>query len=162
MFIADAVTVPQGGAAVIPITVSKFTDVTSFQFSLTWDDGAIQYASVNNFGLNGLSSGSFTSSPGALTVSWEEPEATGTSLGDGSTLFAISFNATGLSALESPLAFGDIPLPRDVMVNFESVLFETSDGFVTIIPEPVNVALGAFLSILSGGAALRRFWRNRS
>jgi hypothetical protein len=162
MFIADAATVPQGSTAVIPITVSHFAGVTSFQFSLTWDDGAIQYSSAGNFGLNGLSSGSLNSSPGVLTVSWDDPDATGASLGDGNTLFSISFVASGASALESALAFGDVPLPRDVGVNFESVLFEATDGFVSItpVPEPVNVALITFVSILSAGAAVRRFRRN--
>jgi hypothetical protein len=87
----------------LPIDVSGFTTVSSFQFTLQWDPGVLSFSSESGFAnIGGFSSGNFgisSVSSGKLTVSWDDPnfatDGGGVSLSDGSPLFLINFAAVG-------------------------------------------------------------------
>src|SRR5215813_2898553 len=61
----------------LPIDVSGFSTVSSFQFTLTWDPGVLSFDSEGRFAnIGGFNSGNFgigSVSSGSLTVSWDDP-----------------------------------------------------------------------------------------
>jgi hypothetical protein len=161
VFTAGSGTVVAGGNVSVPITVSGFTDVTSFQFSLQWNEDVIEYSSVGSYGLTSMSSGSFGTSyvtSGALTVSWNYDATT---VDDGWTLFAVTFTAIGGIGTRSDVSFTNFPTPREVTVNYGVVDPDWIDGGVTVVPEPVNVALGVFGGLLVSAMTLRWIGRKR-
>ena len=165
MFAPDSASVLQGSAFSVPVRVSSFTDITTFQFTLSWTSGVLQYSSVSDFGLPDMSSGNFgfrTSAPGVLTVSWDDSTLAGVSRTDGSIAFSINFVATGTSGLHTTLDFGDNPTSREVTANIGGepveVNFDSAPGtfVVTPVPEPINLALGLFAGVLIGATVIRQ------
>jgi len=149
--------VSPGGSVSVPITVSDFNDVTSFQFTLQWDSNVLQYSSTGNYGLAGLVGGSFGYlAPNRLTVGWDDPNAVGVTVPSGTTIFSVNFNAVGSPGSSSLIDFTDDPTRREVSVLFSVADFGQTAGTVEVVPEPVNLALGAFGCVLVGTAAFRR------
>jgi hypothetical protein len=141
----------------VPITVSGFSEVTTFQFTLAWDPAVLQFSSVGNFGLTGLAGGNFGAHPDRLGVSWDDPNGLGVTAGDGTTIFSLNFNVIGGAGQHSSLDFVDDPTPREVTVGFAPVTLEQSSGQVDIaaVPEPENLVLANFGLLLATAAALR-------
>src|SRR5436190_6538590 len=156
----------QNSAFSLPIDVSGFSTVSSFQFTLQWDPGVLTFASEGNFAnIGGFTSGNFGTasvSSGKLTVSWDDPnfatDGGGVSLADGSSLFSLNFTATGNTGLHSDVDFVDVPTAREVTIqgNLET-FFSVSGGVdVTPVPEPSIAALGCLgLAVTVRGFARR-------
>jgi hypothetical protein len=160
IFDAGDATAPQGYPVIVPITVSGFSGVTTFQFTLSWDFGVLGYSSVGNFGLAGLDGGNFgysAANPNWLTVSWDDPAGLGVSASDGTVVFAVTFTAIGNVGQYSAVDFTDDPTLREVTVSFQPVGFGQVPGRVdiTAVPEPVNLALGCFGCLLVATATVR-------
>jgi hypothetical protein len=63
-----------GQTVVVPVTVKRFATVTSVQFTLQWDPTVLEFLAVQDFGLNGLTAGSFGTTlkaAGKVTASWD-------------------------------------------------------------------------------------------
>ncbi len=159
LFTAGSDTVNQGGSVTIPITVDGFSNVALFQFTLQWDSGVLQYSGVGNFGLPGLTdegSDANFGHPAAnqLTVSWDSGPQT---LVQDATLFTVTFNAIGTPPASSTLDFTGT---REVMkwngTDFEDLGFQQAAGAVTVVPEPVNLAVAIFGCVLGTAALVRR------
>ena len=157
----------QNAALGLPIDVSGFTTVSSFQFTLQWDPTVLSFQSESGFAnIGGFNSGNFgisSVSSGTLTVSWDDPnfatDGGGVSLSDGSTLFLINFMTIGNVGAHSNVSFTDNPTGREVTVNANPATFNAVDGGVDIVsvPEP-SVAALTFLgaACLAGGLFGRR------
>src|SRR5688572_2563628 len=103
---------PNSGAPVtVSVSVAGFTQVTTAQFTLEWSPSVLQFVSVGGFNLSGLGSANFgttlAASDGKLTVSWDDPQAAGVTLSDGTTIFTVQFNAIGANGTSTSVAFGD-------------------------------------------------------
>lgn len=161
-FTAGDETAVHNGTVYLPITVSSFSDVIGAGFSLSWDSGVLQYVGTGNYnstlvaaGLNG-SCFNLDLNSGNLGFSWTDTLAPGQTLGNGITIFTVQFTAIGTSGTSSPVNFVDIPTPRDVLFSDSSEITpSTAPGGVTVVPEPVNWALGFFSCIFIGGATVR-------
>ena len=132
--ISDHTTDP-GSSITVPVTVSGFSGVTSFQFTLAWDSEVLQYVDNGGYGLAFLRGGSFGKtrvSQGKLTVGWDDEELEGKALGDGTTLFTVTFNAVGGNGSSSSLSFSDDPTQREVTVDFSVVGFNSSAGTIQV------------------------------
>jgi hypothetical protein len=142
----------QNASLGVPIDVSGFTTVSSFQFTLQWDPGVLTFQSevvLTNIG--GFTSGSFGTgsvSSGKLTVSWDDPnfatDGGGVSLSDGSSLFFVNFMAVGNTGFHSGIDFVDSPTIREVTVQGGAATFLSVSGAVDVtpVPEPSLAALG--------------------
>jgi hypothetical protein len=148
----------------VPVTTAGFTDINNFQFTLTWDPSVITFDSTSNYGLPGLGVGSFgflEGRPDRLTVSWDDLGSP-TTRADGTTLFSVVFNAVGQPGEDSSINFSDDPTPREVTAGVGAqegtiMVFEGVPGMVTVVPEPINVALGIFGGLVAVTAGYRKF-----
>lgn len=82
----------------LQFTVDKFTDILGMQFSVTYDTSILEYQSIGNFNLNGLSSsigepGQGNNPEGQLKVAWFDSNVEGITLPDGTVLFEMCFVA---------------------------------------------------------------------
>lgn len=126
----------QGTQVVVPVTVSLFQQIASFQFSLHWDVTVMGLVAVEQFGLPGLASGSFGTvftNTGTLTISWDDPDATSKTLADGSTLFALRFVLTGAEGATSAVTVDGTPTEIEALNEaLDVVRSSTTDGSVRI------------------------------
>jgi gliding motility-associated-like protein len=124
-----------GDQFTVDITASGFTNILSFQYSMTWNPAAIQFvAPVGVPGnLNGLSAassfGTNNAGNGILTVSWLDPDVAGVSLPNGTVLYSLTFQI--LTTTGTNIAFGSTPTVIEVTNgNGNPVTFNGQDGMV--------------------------------
>ncbi len=118
------------------VTAGAAHDLTTAQFTLTWDPTILRYRDIEQFGLPGLSSGNFglaLANQGKLTFSWDDPGATGVTIADGSVVFAIDFDVIGQPGSASSLTFADAPTVREASVAMALAAMETQNGSVTVL-----------------------------
>ena len=48
-----------GATLTVPVTVSSFTNLTAFQYSMEWDETVLEFVSVSNFNLTDLDNNDF-------------------------------------------------------------------------------------------------------
>lgn len=110
-FTADNDTVPIGNNTCVDIKVSKFKDILSAQFVVTYDQTRFEFQSVQ-FGSNplGLSLGANfnTTTPGQIRFTWNDPNALGLDLNDGVSIFSICLKALGPANTTSPVNIAGI------------------------------------------------------
>jgi len=115
--------------------------LTSAQFTLQWDPAVLRYLSVGDFGLRGLASDNFgtrLTDTGKLSFSWDDPQGTGATLPDGTTIFTVSFLVVGAAGTVSALALADTPTPREVSVKAVLATFNAENGAVNVgVTNPV-------------------------
>ncbi len=141
VFDVGSATAGAGTNVTLPVTVSGFTNVTTFQFTLTWDTNVLQYTSVADFGPRGLTNEDFgfePSAPGTLTVSWDDPDATGLAMNDGSALFSVNFAVVGRAGQHSAITFSNDPTPTELSEDLHIVSLTPVSGTVDISAPPVQ------------------------
>jgi hypothetical protein len=125
-----------GNLVKVPIMVTEFRQVTSAQFTLAWDPSVLRFASVGDYGLSGLSAGSFgtaRTAEGKLAFSWHDSAAAGVTVPDGTAIFAVSFDVIATPGSVSALSLIDSPTLREVSVNLEAAGMATADGEIQVI-----------------------------
>ena len=149
-----------GSSITVPVKVSGFSGVTSFQFTLAWHPEVLQYVDNGDYGLAFLRSGSFGKtrvSQGKLTVGWDDEELEGKALGDGTTLFTVTFNAVGINGSTSSLSFSDDPTQREVSVDFSIVGFNSTAGTVQVgellVGEPPSISVHPISQLVTVGTS---------
>jgi hypothetical protein len=153
-------TVPLNGSVVIPITVSGFANLGGAQFSLTWSTEVLSFQSVAEVN-SALSAGSAFGLPGtgsipANTLTWLWSSGTATTLADNSAIFSLEFMASGSLGASTAVSIGNSPAPIRVFdIDGNPVSFTVNNDNLTIVPEPVNWALGLFACVFVGSATVR-------
>ncbi|RME08553.1 MAG: hypothetical protein D6816_05440, partial [Bacteroidetes bacterium] len=114
----QSVTADVGQSFTVDIVVDGFTDILSFQYSLTWDAAAIEYVSISNIttdlpGFTMANIGTNNAGSGVMTASWFDPNVTGVSVPNGTVLYSITFNV--LANTPTTIAFGNTPTPIEVI-----------------------------------------------
>jgi hypothetical protein len=169
-FTAGDASAPPSSPVIVPISVTDFTDVLLFQFTIQWNPNVVQFSSIANLAnLPGFAVGNFgtgNTGSGQLTVSWDDGDLSGEDLANGSRLFDINFTIIGLVGSSTSVQFTDDPTPRLVGINVGGIptpaTFAQDDGSVTVVPEPVNAALGLFGAFLAGTLIVRRIFGRRT
>lgn len=134
-FEASSHTAQPGELLKTTVAVSGFQQVTTAQFALAWDPAVLRYLGVGNFGVPGLSEGSFGTAQardGILRVSWDDPATAGVTVADNTVLFTVSFEVVGAPGSASRLAFADRLIPREATVALALAQFESQDGQVAV------------------------------
>lgn len=136
-FSAGSATVCQGDQVCIPITTEDFEDILAFQYSINYDQNLLEFSSVMNFNLPGLTSSNFgvpnALPEGAVTVGWFDNTQAGVSVPDGTELFEICFDVIGSPGQISPMNITGTPTPIEVVnsaLEIVDAVFE--NGTVTI------------------------------
>lgn len=106
---------------VLPVRVSGFTNIGVLQASIHWNASQASYLGVEQFGVPGLSAASFgegLTTNGTLTLSWDDPTGSCSSLTNGATLFALRLLVTGTPGSTNFVYINSVP------ANFEAATCE--------------------------------------
>ena len=127
--VGDPVTFTVGSASglpgtdvLVPVRVSNFTDIRTFQFSFHWNTGVVTFLNVEQFGLSGLSVGNFgtiNTNAGRLTVSWDDTSGGTVTLPDATAIFFVKFKCSGAPSNTTSLIIDGTPTPFDVTDGFD-------------------------------------------
>jgi gliding motility-associated-like protein len=127
-----------GSTICVPISVSNFTDVLSFQYTIEWDPTVLQLptpisSSVNELGpLTDLFFGP-ASPTSSLTVSWSDADFSGETLADGTGIFEICFTVIGPIGSSTPITFsGNLTQIEVLDPSFQQIGFIGEAGSVTV------------------------------
>ncbi len=127
----------QNGAQVtVPIRVKDFAAIISTQGTIQFDPSVITFASVQDFGLAGMTAANFGTtlvSSGKLTFSWFDNTLSGVSLTDSTIIFSIRFNVIGNAGQQSTIGFINSPTPIEtVNTNYQTVATTPVNGSVLV------------------------------
>lgn len=142
---ADSVEAFHGDTVTLHFRVREFTNIISMQFSLAWDTAVAHYLGTAGFGLPSMSNGNFNVSQaanGSLSVSWNDPTLVGVTLADSSSVFGLSYVATGHSPAATAVAYVNSPVPIEVVDDsFVPLPATTVNGHIQLIDTSVTVAM---------------------
>ncbi len=126
------VTADQGDEICLDVVAYNFDNILGLQYSISYDPSVLQFSSISNTNLAGLSPNSFGNpSAGVITSSWSDPNATGLSIDDGTVIFEVCFTVIGTGS--TTVTFGNSPTPIEVIDSgLNEINFEQNDGIVTI------------------------------
>ena len=135
--IGGQVSADPGASVCVPVTVGKFVDIISMQFSMGYDPAVLQYSGVNNINVPGLAVGDFSNpQPGQIGVIWTamgNALNTGVDLPDNTVLFEICFTVIGDAGNVSSFDFTTVPTAIEVAeVGSVAVPVVTNSGSITI------------------------------
>jgi hypothetical protein len=166
IFTAGTESVGPSGNLSLPITVGSTLDSSvnwgNAGFNLTWDSSVLILQPTIVGGLTGsplpLGLSNFNSpSAGQLNFTWTASDF-GDPVANGSTLFTVNFTAVGALGTSTSVSFANIANIglEDASGNGLGLATPTGmNGNVTVVPEPINWALGLFACVFIGGAAVR-------
>lgn len=107
-----------GDEVCIDFSVENFTDMLLMQYTISWDPTVMEFSSIGNFNLNGLSNANFGDEAqnnldnGNLTLLWEANDLTiGETLADFTTIFQVCFTLTGNAGSTTVIGLTDVPTP---------------------------------------------------
>jgi hypothetical protein len=139
----------QGERVTARVSINDFEGVTGAQFTLGWNPAVLKFVEFGDFGLRGLSVGSFGTKytdDGRLALSWDDPQLSGVTLPDESVLFTVEFEVVGDTGSVSPLQLLDSPTARETVIGLTPVTFASQDGGVNVIasslPAPTLSSIG--------------------
>ncbi|MBX2927118.1 MAG: hypothetical protein KF852_04725 [Saprospiraceae bacterium] len=156
--IASASNVMNGQQVCLNVTAQNFTNIMGMQFSMNYNPAMLQYVSVSNFNLQGLTANSFGvpgsggTNPGTITLSWTDPDLGGETLANGATVFQLCFTAlTGSGS--TTVTFGNTPTAIE-FINSQSqtVVFNSVPGTVSFSGGAPTFTLTASPATLNVGA----------
>lgn len=131
-----------GTQVVVPVATQGTRTLGTVQFSMHWDPAVATFVGVEQIGLAGMSyaenfGGDMAA--GTLTVSWEDPSLAGTTVPDGTTLFAVRFTVNGPLGATSAVTIDGNP----VAIEFT----EPDLDVLTVVPQAGQVGILSTVSI---------------
>lgn len=137
---ADHVSGAVGDQVVVPVRANNFTNMVSMQGTVHFDPAIVGYVTVEQFGLPGMSIGSFgttQSAAGTITFSWFDGDLSGESIADSSVLFALRLSITGNPGDVSQVWLDDTPTLLEFVDNtFSQQAYTLDPGEVTVDGNP--------------------------
>ena len=123
----------------VPITVSDFTMITSFQFTIGWDNSLLNFDTISYISPamgNTLLHNDMSSDDGILTISWYDIDVAGVSVEDFSDIFHIKFTAVAGNQTNIDVTFENEPTMKEVSgyINNEIELIDAiyNEGEVNV------------------------------
>lgn len=126
-----------GDTVSVPISVTDFSNITAFSYSMHWDEAVLQFDSVGAFNLqhlNSLDFGTTQTAMGFYTAAWVDDDGSGETVADGTILYRAYFTVLGGMGASSDIEFTGVPTPIVVGSGFPpmSVPVTTTDGVVNV------------------------------
>ncbi|MBK8722119.1 MAG: gliding motility-associated C-terminal domain-containing protein [Saprospiraceae bacterium] len=149
-FSAPTVSAKPGQIICIDITVKDFINITSGQFTISFDTSIMKYSSIQVGTIPGVSQGTFGTVPslvdaGKITVAYDAPGASlpnGITAADGSVFAKICFliNSYATTGQSSPVSFDG---------SKTNIMFENKDGNLTFQKNDgkINITTGPLFTV---------------
>lgn len=143
-YLADHVGGAAGSTVSLPVRMTNFTDVVSFQGSMHLSDPSVaQFVSGSvggfNANLGGISAANFNVTNHTVTFSWNDPALNPTNIPDNEVIFTIDVQLVGNMGDITPVYFDDTPTLREAVVftggNFLSQTPDTVGGSIELLNE---------------------------
>ncbi len=120
----------------VPVTVSGFTNISAFSYSMEWNEAVLDFDSVGAFNLAYLNAADFGTSQqanGIITTAWIDNDGVGKSRPNGTVIYRVYFTVIGPVGSTSLVQFKDNPTPIIAAQGFPPVVVPvtTIDGSVT-------------------------------
>lgn len=143
----------QGEEICVSVKAEDFSDILGFQFSLSYDPTALEFVSVGNFQVPGLSANligipSDGTSPGAITVIWIDNALGGISLPNGTPLFDVCFDVIGEEGV-TYMDFSNQPSTIQILDNNDDALMPSLGQAKIIIGEFPEQPFGEIVSVIN-------------
>ena len=142
--------VNMGAEVCVEVRVNDFTDLTSMNFSLDFDEDKIQFASVSippatlagmtNYSLADIDASN--AATGNIIFDWGDPDQPGSTLDDGSALFEICFTVIddlGASELDLTENFVTRTISDGFNIWTNSDQYSIKDGWIQIGEDPLII-----------------------
>ena len=164
---------PPGSVVSVPITVNSTltgNDVywVSASFNLTWNSSVLSLQSISPVSVTLGDSGiplSLTANfqqhndIGQLNFLWSDPTQNGYLVPQNFTLFTVNFTAIGGWGSSTAVSFASVSKVGLTDSTGQDLIGlavnPVNNGFVSVIPEPINWGLGLFACVFIGGATVR-------
>ncbi len=127
----------QGEEVCVSLEVYDFAEVIGMQFTINYNPAMLDFTSIQNITLQGLTDGNFGTedngqTPGTITFSWTDQDLTGESALDGTALFDICFT-TLFDNGTTPVQFSNTPVAVEIIdVNDNEIIPDLDSGSVTV------------------------------
>ena len=113
----------------IPVSITGFENIISFQGSIIFDPSVISFSNISNFNLSSLSVSNFgltQTGLGIITYSWYDASLQGETLVDSSLLFVLDFSVSGLEGQTCSINFSYSPTLQEVVdssLNIKTTIY---------------------------------------
>jgi hypothetical protein len=116
------------------VLADGFTAIVGLQFSINWDEEALDFTGLGAFNLPDLEESDFgiaLADDGKLTVSWIDLDTSGESLPAGSPLFEVCFEATTTEATNTTIGISGFPTLLEIInSDFDILITSTQSSIV--------------------------------
>ncbi len=133
-FTPSSVNANFGDTINLELKVLNFTNITSMQFPITYDNMVLEFISLTTTTLPGFNSSNFNSQPGKVTVSWF-PDLflypTGLTLANGTTILTLRFRIRQAGTSQVNLA--NVPPGVEVTRNNQPIQVNFATGGSTVV-----------------------------
>ncbi len=121
-----------GDVISIPVRVKDFSNISGFQYTLTWDPTVLAFEGSSNAALQ-MDFGTTNVANGQLAVLWSTELAEGVSLSDGSVIFLLQFRVIGENGSSTLLSANNLMIPAEVVnSNLEIMDLIATDGLISV------------------------------
>ncbi len=136
-FRMNNVTANCGEQTCLSVTAQDFNNMLSFQYAINYNGGSLGTATIQNFGLPGLSAVNFnTTTPGIVRAGWDDASLEGISVPDDQVLFDICFDVEDNTSGGFEVAFSGNPIAIEAVDIDGNILTPSlQDGALTITCE---------------------------
>ena len=128
-----------GAETCLSVTVARFNQIVSMQYTMKWDPQILRFKEVKNFGLPGLRTTNFgtrAADKGILAYSWFDANVKGITVPDGTKLYEVCFDVVGKAGSSSSLEFADKPVLIEISNSASQFLgIDGVNGKVRVIAE---------------------------
>jgi len=145
----------QNGAQVtVPVRVKDFAAIISTQGTIQFDPSVVTFASVQDFGLTGMTAANFGTTlitGGKLTFSWFDNTLSGVSLADSTIIFSIRLNVIGSAGQQSTIGFINSPTAIEtVNTSYQTVATTLVNGSVLVNNTATQGTVTLYADTISG------------
>lgn len=122
-------TAEPGDTVCVDVSVTGFTDILGYQFSIQWNNAELQFLSTTDYNLPGLAPANFGSpAVGTLTTTWIHPNVQSVTLPDGAVIFSACFRVVAPLNTSANIRFSNTP----TFFEFFSITQWVIDEYVLI------------------------------
>lgn len=124
--------VSNGDLISVPVKVNRFSNISGFQYTLSWNPEVLEYVGADNGALD-MNFGVSKTADGMLTTLWSTENLNGYTLADGSVIFEVKFRVIGTIGSSTQVAVTSAMTSAEAYNNnIEELALEISTGTIAV------------------------------